>query len=483
MVAPHGKPEPPDLAEGTRLLDRYVIVDRVAGGGMASIYRAHDERLRRIVCVKLLRTILELGSTEGNAVYQATYSHFLQEALALSRLRHPNTLTIYDFGYLEENGRPFQISEFLDGGNLEEHVKAHGPLHPQDALAILDPIGGAIVEAHGARIIHRDIKPSNILFGRVGASLVPKLADFGIAHSRPARRSSLGDPAEEESVSLVSLFSPRWAAPEQLAGASSGPATDIYSFALLTHYMLTGAMMFPGREVRATFPERILGDTLVGRRIAETNTPEGARAALVRAIRAVPEQRTPTIEAFLRELRDGLLPTAPVSLRPPPEPSSATMSGQVPPPPAPSSRSLPESGERPIHARRPPRVVEVDERLDLVVATPTTQEARFRVTIVPSAEGGYRLNVKGLNCFVMRENRPTPAVVVDQDETLTLVSSARENWGRITLLFGAVRGDSRVFLVDGGELLLPLSQARRAAAVHVERTGELVLLCQRASGA
>ena len=466
-----------DLADGTRLLDRYVIVDRIAGGGMASIYRANDERLRRDVCVKLLRTVLELGSTEGNTVYQATYSHFLQEALALSRLRHPNTLTIYDFGYLEEGGRPFQISEFLDGGNLEEHVKKHGAFSFQDALAILEPIGGAIVEAHAQRIIHRDIKPSNILFGRVGAAFVPKLADFGIAHSsKPTRRSAAGD--EEEAVSLVSLFSPRWAAPEQLAGGASGPPTDIYSFALLAHYMLTGRMMFPGREVRASFPERILGDSLVARRIVETETPEGARTALTRAIRAVPEQRTQSIEAFLRELRDGLVPDAiAVAPRAPerlPTPSSGS---RIPPAPT-SAPALPS--ERPA-IQRQARVLDVDERLDLQVATPGTAEARFRVTIVPSADG-YRANVKGLNCFVLRDDRPSPAVVVSREETLTLVSSARENWGRISISFGMVRGDARVFVVDGGEVLLPLTKARRAVAVHVERTGEVVILCQRAVG-
>ncbi|HEX7603653.1 MAG TPA: hypothetical protein VF316_18670, partial [Polyangiaceae bacterium] len=140
--------EPAELPEGTRLLDRYVIVDRVAGGGMASIYRATDERLRRVVCVKLLRLVLEPGSTSGDSVYQATYAHFLQEALALSRLQHPNTLKIYDFGYLEDSGRPFQISEYLDGGTLEDHVKNHGAIGAADALSILDPIGGALTEAH-----------------------------------------------------------------------------------------------------------------------------------------------------------------------------------------------------------------------------------------------------------------------------------------------------------------------------------------------
>src|ERR1700691_6221982 len=90
---------PPELAEGLNLLDRYTILDRVGGGGMADIYRAHDSRLDRVVCVKLLRNVIE-GSGSGGVIYQATYTHFLQEARSLSKLAHPNTLRIYDFGFL-----------------------------------------------------------------------------------------------------------------------------------------------------------------------------------------------------------------------------------------------------------------------------------------------------------------------------------------------------------------------------------------------
>ncbi len=92
----------PELPEGLNLLDRYTIVDHIGGGGMADIYRAHDSRLDRIVCVKLLRNIIqqEGGSTSGGIVYQATYTHFLQEARSLSKLAHPNTLRIFDFGFL-----------------------------------------------------------------------------------------------------------------------------------------------------------------------------------------------------------------------------------------------------------------------------------------------------------------------------------------------------------------------------------------------
>src|SRR5215217_7483647 len=105
-----------DLTEGMRLLDRYSILDRIGSGGMATIYRATDDRLDRVVCVKLLRTTLVEGSKSNSgsqAVYKATYTHFLQEALALSKLQHPNTLRIYDFGYMRvgsgglDQGAPF----------------------------------------------------------------------------------------------------------------------------------------------------------------------------------------------------------------------------------------------------------------------------------------------------------------------------------------------------------------------------------------
>lgn len=469
--------EPGELTEGTRLLDRYVIVDRVAGGGMASIYRATDERLRRVVCVKLLRLVLEPGSTSGDSVYQATYAHFLQEALALSRLQHPNTLKIYDFGYLEDSGRPFQISEYLDGGTLDDHVKNHGAIVAADALSILDPIGGALTEAHSQGIIHRDIKPSNILFGRIGMSLVPKLADFGIAHSNVAKRAGSA-PDEEEAVSIVSLFSPRWAAPEQLAGGSSGPATDVYSLALVSQFMLTGETMFPGKHVRATFPERVLGDDLVRRRLEETGVPEGVLPALLSAMSARPENRTPTVVQFLADVRAGLSGSGArrvePSMPPPPVPEP------IPPPPRlPSMGGTPAA---PVIGRRPPRIVDVDDSLDLSVPAPANKagssEARIRITVLPSLDG-YKAHVKGLNCFILRDGRPSTAAVVEGDEMLSLMSSAREDLGRIRVSIGTVRGDVRVFPAFGDELLLPLSVARRAAAVQIESTGEIVVVCQR----
>jgi hypothetical protein len=138
----------------------------------------------------------------------------------------------------------------------------------------------------------------------------------------------------------------------------------------------------------------------------------------------------------------------------------------------------------PVIGRRPPRIVEVDDRLDLSVPSPANKaganEARIRVTLLPSVDrSGYKANVKGLNCFILRDGRPSTAAVVEGDEVLSLMSSTREDLGRIRVSLGAIRGDSRVFPAYGDELLIPLAVARRAAAVQIESTGEIVVLCQR----
>ncbi len=478
-----GQAEAPELAEGTRLLDRYVIIDRVAGGGMASIYRATDERLQRVVCVKLLRLVLEAGSTSGSSVYQATYAHFLQEALALSRLHHPNTLKIFDFGYLEDSGRPFQISEFLDAGNLEQHVKREGPVLPSTILSILEPIGGAMTEAHEMSIIHRDIKPSNILFARINQSLIPKLADFGIAHSNPVRKRN-ADGEDEDPVSVVTLFSPRWAAPEQLAGAASGPATDVYSFGLVTVFMLAGRAMFEGKEVRATFPERVIGDRLVTRRLGEMGIAPPLQPPLLRALAARISERTPTVTRFVDDMREalgtmGAFPERGHRKRMPSEstetrstPIAAKQNAAVEAAPAPAV-------EIPLHTGARARVIEVDESLDLAVPSALGVDARVRLMFVPSRDG-FRLNVKGLNCFVVRDGRPSAAVLLDRDGAVELISSSREAMGRLVCTFGAVSGQNRVFPAIAPDLVLPLHTAQRAVAIHVESTGELIVMCSQA---
>ena len=368
-MPPHAE-EQPELAEGTRLLDRYSIIDLVGSGGMASIYRATDERLDRVVCVKLLRLEVKAGGSGAGAVYQATYAHFLREALALSKLQHPNTLRIYDFGYLGQ--RPFQISEYLDGGDLQMHMRARGALSPAQTLGILERMAGALAEAHERGIIHRDIKPSNILFGRVGAWLMPKLADFGIAQSNLKRAEGT---QEDSSVSTVALFSPRWAAPEQLMVGEEGPFTDVYAMALVTAYMLSGKIPFGEPEVRGTFPERVRSDDLVSDRLSSLGIVGDVKRVLLGSLATQPERRVASPLTFFDELR--------AVLRAEPTQLPVRTSGKPVPPPAvtlehdPSAPSRPE----PAPARAPSggtnrtvRLVEVHEKLDLTLGAPSGVE-------------------------------------------------------------------------------------------------------------
>ena len=487
-----------ELAEGLNLLERYTIIDHIGGGGMATIYRAHDSRLDRVVCVKLLRNVIE-GSGSGGVVYQATYTHFLQEARSLSKLAHPNTLRIYDFGFLtldtDTEGnvapRPFQISEFLDGGNLETYVRARGSLKPIEILAILDRVGGATAEAHGAGILHRDIKPSNILFSRVGDVLMPKLADFGIARAI-RRRARPGIPPEEvEVLQAVPLFSPRWAAPEQLKSEEEGPYTDVYALGLVVAFMLQGRALFEIPDVTSTFPERVRGDGFVLARLAlNPLAPEVVRV-LSNALRVDPASRTQSPFEFYEALSNAF-GTPRASL-----PSPIAHSGGVPslPPARKATESITVEAnfdeDRGGHAIAPPeqwldvggrrvRIVETHEKLDLSIPTAKGVDVRFRVTLLPTRDQ-LRVNLKGLNCFVRRSGGSlSPALASDTDGSADFVSTQKEQLGTLTWTFGGVRGASRVFPVARGELVVPFPQGKQALALELGPDRELIVICRRA---
>lgn len=478
--------EPPDLAEGQRLLDRYVIIDKIAAGGMATIYRAHDERLDRVVCVKLLREDLapDGGSTAGRREYRATYNHFLKEALALSKLQHPNTLRIYDFGYLPETPRPFQIAEFCDGGNLEQYVRARGALDPAEVLAILEQVTGALGEAHEKGIVHRDVKPSNILFGRVAGRMIAKLADFGIARSDVKPKQADGD-STEEVVSMVALFSPRWAAPEQIAGGSVGTFTDVYSLGLVAAFMLTGLPLFDGKAVRATFAERIVGDTLVKNRLVQTGTPREAMPPLLRAIAARPEARLASAKAFYEQLREALREPETSKARSKQDSYvSISVEEEIK---GPVTGALPGMSERAVHVppteemhfgERTIQLVDVDP-LDLGVPTSKGFEARMRITLMFDRDG-IRMNIKGLNCFLVRgKGLPTPAFVTKDDGSAEFVSSAREPLGQIVWSFGRPTDTGRAFGLDGKEMVVPYTRATYAVALDVGRPHPVVVVCKR----
>ena len=301
-----------DDLTGRTLLGRYAVQERIAAGGMSVVYAGQDQRLQRPVCVKVL-----VGIATSD-LYQTLYEHFVQEAFALSQLQHPNTLRIYDFGYLDEQTKtPFFVLELITGGTLLQQVKRSGPLTPEAAVDVLEPIVHALAEAHARGIVHRDIKPSNILFSEVGEERIPKLADFGIAKMR----SGPGKAADTKGTSgpPISLYSAGWAAPEQMRKKPVGPTADVYSLGLLLAFALTGKKVFPDDDnVVQTLAHRIEGNEFVGDTLGKMELPPPIREVIARACRVDPAERHQTAPDFLRAAREAVQALA----SPPPLPSA-----------------------------------------------------------------------------------------------------------------------------------------------------------------
>ncbi len=148
------------------MLSHYRLAEKIGEGGMGLVYRAHDERLERNVALKVLPA--------GALADDAARKRFRQEALALSRLSHPNIATIYDFD--TQDGVDFLVMEHLEGETLAERL-VRGPLAIAQAVRTAMEIAEALDRAHRQGVVHRDLKPGNVMLTKSGA----KVLDFGLA--------------------------------------------------------------------------------------------------------------------------------------------------------------------------------------------------------------------------------------------------------------------------------------------------------------
>src|SRR5258705_10617366 len=143
--APRAAEAPPLAVKiGDVLLDRYRIIEQIASGGHSVVFRGQDERLSRPVCIKVFSG---LGGQSG--VGRTSYEHFVQEAFALSRLTHPNTLRIYDFGHLgpkDETGMPLQVCEYMNGGTLSQMIREQGPQPLAETIRVTTAMCAALGE-------------------------------------------------------------------------------------------------------------------------------------------------------------------------------------------------------------------------------------------------------------------------------------------------------------------------------------------------
>jgi predicted Ser/Thr protein kinase/pimeloyl-ACP methyl ester carboxylesterase len=219
-------------------LKHYRIVDKIGAGGMGEVYRAHDERLERDVALKVLPT--------DTVVDESARKRFRQEALTLSKLKHPHIAHVYD--YDTDDGVDFLVMEFVEGTSLKEKL-SKGSLPEKEVARLGAQLTDALAEAHEQGVIHRDIKPGNIVLTNKGQA---KVLDFGLAklvesEAKPAEAATVDSLTQPVGVAGTLAYM----APEQLAGETIDARTDIYSSGVVLYEMATGRRPFEEKTATA----------------------------------------------------------------------------------------------------------------------------------------------------------------------------------------------------------------------------------------
>ncbi|WP_185923460.1 Stk1 family PASTA domain-containing Ser/Thr kinase [Streptomyces sp. WAC05374] len=212
-----------DPLVGQMLDGRYRVDTRIAVGGMATVYRAVDTRLDRVLALKVMHPALATDVT--------FVERFIREAKSVARLSHPNVVGVFDQG--ADGAYVYLAMEYVAGCTLRDVLRERGALQPRAALDILEPVLAALGAAHLAGFVHRDMKPENVLIGDDGRV---KVADFGLVRAVGAATNTTG--------SVLGTVS--YLAPEQIEHGTADTRADVYACGVVLYEMLTGAKPHAG---------------------------------------------------------------------------------------------------------------------------------------------------------------------------------------------------------------------------------------------
>jgi serine/threonine-protein kinase len=269
------------LAEKLNIVGRtfagYAVEKKIGAGGMGVVFRAFDERLSRPVALKILPSHLLKDDT--------TRLRFLREGRSAAKVDHPNCVRLLAAG--EEQGWPFLVMEFVDGGTLQGRLDKYTRLSVAETIAVGRQIAAGLGAAHRVGILHRDVKPANVLFTREGEA---KLADFGLAREEQCDHSI--------SVTGMVMGTPHYMAPEVCEGKKADPRSDVYALGVMLYQMVSGRYPFDGTAVMEVLMQHVQNPP--------PPLPEATPAladAIFKAMEKEPKKRYQTAEDLIAALQ------------------------------------------------------------------------------------------------------------------------------------------------------------------------------------
>jgi eukaryotic-like serine/threonine-protein kinase len=273
-----------------RIIDRKYRLDaRIGFGGMGDVYRASRLLIGDEVAIKILHAAHVSDPQAGE--------RFRREAQAAARLKHPNAVSIYDFG-VTNDGLVYLVMELVEGQSLRQIIKQQGPLAPATVCEITDQVCSALQIAHQQQVVHRDLKPDNIMVKVTISGLHVKVLDFGIAKLRDLSTSNL-------TVTGNVMGTPHYMSPEQCLGEEIDSRSDLYSLGVVIYQMLTGSLPFNSSTSTGVVMQHVNKEPPSLRSINGSISP-AIEAVVLRALAKRREHRPQSADALARELRAAL---------------------------------------------------------------------------------------------------------------------------------------------------------------------------------
>ena len=269
-----------------RKLGRFEIVEHIGEGGMAQVYKAFDPEINRSVALKILK--------EEHCQNEEYTSRFIREGRAAGALTHPNIVTIYDVGKIDD--APYIMMELLTGETIGDLLASGERLAPEQMLECVVQLADALDYAHRKNVVHRDMKPDNIIYNRKDSMV--KIADFGIA------RLSEKDISDSTQAGMM-LGTPRYMSPEQATGEKVDGRSDLFALGVIMYEMITGRKAFDADTMTTLILQIVQKDPVPIRQTA-SDAPIGVEKLVSKLLQKRPEKRFQTGAelkvAALREL-------------------------------------------------------------------------------------------------------------------------------------------------------------------------------------